>query len=172
MKKIFALIYIIGTGVIAIATTFLQIQPALLFIDLFAPNEGDKYSIKLVVLLTWLLLLLPFIIVNTILFFVRKSKNKNSVIESWQTGIIITRKKQIQSALVGISIYVNNQKVGVVDIGNDKFFETPTGKITVIAGEGKQASDPLELEMKTSEKINLKLEIVQKGLGLKNILSR
>lgn len=171
MKKILNIIFVVATGIFAMVTTFMQIQPALFFIDLFAPDEGDRYSVKLVVLLTWLVLLSPLIIINVILFFTRKAKNKNQTIESWQTGIIIKRKKQLQSGLIGINVYVNNQNVGKVDIGNDKFFETPTGKITIITGEGKQASEPLEIEIKASQKINLKLEIVPRGLGLKNVLA-
>ncbi len=172
MKKILNIIFVIATAVIAIVTTFMELQPALFFIDLFAPDSGDRYSIKLVVLLTWLVLLSPLIIINVILFFTRKAKNKNQTIESWQTGIIIKRKKQLQSGLIGINVYVNNQKLGKVDISNELFFETPTGKITIVTGEGKQASEPLELDIKASEKIHLKLEIVPKGLALKNILTR
>ncbi len=172
MKKVFNIIYIIVTAIVAIVTTVLKIQPALFFINLLGLHIGEKYTWQLVFFLTWLVLLSPFVIISIVSFFTRKAKNKNQTIEAWQTGIIIKRKKQLQSGLVGINIYVNDQKNGVVDIGLDKFIETPTGKITIVAGEGKEASDPMELEIKAGQKVNFKLEIVPKGLALKNVLTR
>lgn len=168
MKKVFNIIYIIATAIVAIVITILKTQPALFFIDFLGLHIGEKFTWQLVFFLTWLVLLSPFVIISIVLFYTRKAKNQT--IEAWQTGIIIKRKKQLQSGLVGINIYVNNQKNGVVDIGLDKFIETPTGKVTIVAGEGKEASESIELEIKAGQKINLKLEIVSKGLALKNVL--
>lgn len=165
MKKTFTFGYIIITGIVSIATAIMQIQPALFFLDLF------RHSVVLAVLLTWLVLLMPLIIALTLIFYKRNGRNKNVTIETYQTGIIIKRKKQLQSGLIGINIYINNQKNGVVNSGNNKFIEMPPGKITIVAGEGKQASEPIELEIKSGQKIQFNLEIVSNGLLLKNVLT-
>ena len=115
MQRIIILIYVIITATIAIFCTILEIQPALLIINIFAPNVGDSYSINIVVLLLWLILLSPLLIFLTISKLIRKKEDKNISIE--RTGIFITRKKVFQSAMVGIPIFINDKKAGIIDNG-------------------------------------------------------
>ncbi len=171
MKKILTLIYVIGTAAVAVVTSIAQIQPALFLIDLMAPNEGDKFSMKLVVLLTWLILLTPYIIVVSILFFMRRAADKKIVIAPNQTGIWIYRKRQLQSALVGVPIYINGNKIGVVDNGSAKFFELNKGSFSIYAGEGKGASEQKELMINAGKQLKMDLELVPKGLTVQHVLT-
>lgn len=172
MNKIFSIIYVIAAAVIAILTTILQVQPALMWIELMAPKAGDEFNIKLVFLLTFFVLLIPFIIISVILFFKRKSANAKVQVRPDQTGVWIKRKSQLQSAMVGISIYIDGKKEGVADMGAEKFFESVAGKISVQAGEGKSASEKIELFLAPGQKEKLNLQINQNGLTVKYVLTR
>lgn len=170
--KVFSVIYVIAAAVIALLTTFLQVQPALLWIDLMAPNPGDTFDIKLVFLLTFLLLLGPYIIIAIIMFFKRRSSQSKVVIGEDKTGVWIKRKSQLQSALVGISVYIDGKKEGVVDIGPGRFFETIAGTISVQVGEGKSASEKLDIFLAPGQKQKLELAIKQNGLTVKYELTK
>jgi len=170
MQRIIVIIYVIVTAIIALTSTIFEIQPALFIINIFAPNEGDKYYIKVVMLLTWLILLLPLLIYFVITKLTRiKSDQK---IDPNRTGIIVTRKKSFQSALVGIPIFVNDNKARVVDNGKTKFFETPSGMHTVQAGNGKQASEKIQTNILERKQLSFEMEIKQAGLYLKYVLKQ
>ncbi|MBA3681692.1 MAG: hypothetical protein H0W73_11095 [Bacteroidetes bacterium] len=171
MKKILTLTYVIATAIVAIVTTIMQIQPALFLIELMAPDEGDKFSVKLVFLLTWLILLSPFIVVVTVLFFMRRAADAKVVIMPNQTGVWISRKRQLQSGLVGVPVYINGNKAGVVDNGREKFFEVSKGSLIIWAGEGKGASEKNELMINGGQQLKLHLELVPKGLIVQHVLT-
>src|SRR5690348_10200333 len=115
MQKIIILIYAIGTAAVSLITSITQDQPALFFINLFAPDEGDTYNIKLVWLLTWLCLLAPGILILLVMKMFRKEGPAAHL--PGTTGVLVSRTKQLQSAFVGIPIFINGAKAGVVYSG-------------------------------------------------------
>ena len=163
MQRIIIIIYAIVTGSIAVISTFLEIQPALFIINFFAPNEGDKYYIQLVMLLTWLILLLPLFTFILVARLLRIKGNEN--IPPDRMGIFVTRKKSFQSALVGIPVFVNGKKSGILDNGRTKFFETPSGMHTVQVGNGKQASEIIHINLSEGKQLHFKFEIKQVKKG-------
>ena len=165
MPRPLILIYVIVTATIALCTTVLEIQPALFFIDLMAPNPGDRYSVPLVMLIICLTLLLPLMVLMLITKAIRMKSTEN--IGSDRTGIFVTRQKSFQSALVGIPIYLNSKKVGIVDNGKTKFFDVPLGDFTVQAGKGKQASEKLQAKVAEKDQLNFLFNLNQAGLFVK-----
>jgi len=170
MQRIIVLIYAIITGTIAVITTILEIKPALYIINIFAPHNGDRYSATLVLLLVWLILLSPLLLYLIIARLMRKKDDEN--IAPDRTGIFVTRKKSFQSALVGIPIYINDKKAGVVDNGGTKFFDAPMGMFTVQAGSGKQVSEKLQADIAEGKQLRFEMEIKQAGLVVKIILKQ
>jgi hypothetical protein len=170
MQRIIVLIYAIVTGIIAITCTILETQPALFIIDIFAPHDGDRYSATLVMLLVWIILLSPLIVFFVIARLIRNKVDEN--IELDRTGVLITRKKSFQSALVGLPIYINDKKAGIVDNGGTKFFDVPMGMITVRAGQGKQVSEKLNATIAEGEQLHFEIQIKQAGLFVKIVLKQ
>ena len=167
MKRIIHILFILIIIVVGVTTTLMQAQPALFWINIFAPHNGDTFNIKLVALLTILSLLLPYIIVLIILKLIRKGKDGNAVVVKGQTGIYISRKKQLQSFLMGLPVLINGSKAGLIDSGKNKFFAVPSGMLSVQIGEGKPASEKIEIRIKEGEQFDFTVEISQSGLGIK-----
>jgi hypothetical protein len=170
MQRIIILIYVIGAAAWSLVTSITQSQPALFWINLFAPDAGDTYNVKLVWLLTMLMLLLPGILILLVMKMFRKGGIDTHL--PGTTGILITRKKQLQSAFVGIPIFINGAKAGVVDSGKTAFFPVPSGNDTVQAGSGKPASEQIEFQLSEGKCISFVLEIGQAGLNVSYILKR
>jgi len=167
MKR-FIFIYLIFTGLVAIISTIFEAQPALFIIDLFAPHEGDKYLVVLVLFLTWLVLLMPLVVFLSIAMLIRKKDDEN--ISPDRTGIFVTRVKAFQSALVGIPFFINDQKVGIIDNGRTKFFDATTDLLAIQAGFGRQASDKLQIKIENGKQLHFEFRIIQAVLGLKIVL--
>lgn len=168
MQKTITLIYVIITATFAVYTTILESQPALFLIDLMAPRAGDKYSATLVILLVWFMFLLPLAI---ILIIAKKLRAKPmEVISPDRTGVYVTREKAFQSAVVGIPVFINYEKVGIVDNGKTQFFDVPVGGFTIQAGKGKQASELLESELKSKDQLNFEFRLTEAGLFNKIVL--
>ena len=121
MQRKLTILYIFVTGIIAGVMMALETQPALFFIELMAPNPGDSYSIMLVLFPTWFLLMLPLLS----FLFLKKTLRKDSqeAVGAERTGVFVTRQKSIQSALIGLPVYINGEKLGVVDNGKTIFFD-------------------------------------------------
>ena len=168
MKKILTLVYIIAAAALAFYSLAAEIQPALFWVNVFVPHSGDTYPVMLVGLLTFITTLLPLIIILLITKRIRKANEMNQKADG--PGIWIIRKKQLQSALVQIPIYINGNKIGGIDSGRIKFFETPAGKNTVTAGKGIAASEGVEFICSANEQPYFKLEIIQSGLVAKFVL--
>lgn len=168
--RIFAIIYTIAMTIIAMVSTFSQSYPALYLIDLFAPNEGDTYSVKLVMLLTMLVLLIPLGIILFIFKMIRKSKDSKIVVDSWRTGIYIVRKTQMQSLLLPVKVIINGVKAGEADSGLKKFFDTPPGIVKLSVGSGKTGSEILEFTIKAGEQLTVDAEVVTQGRNAKQVL--
>ena len=168
MKKVLTLIYVLATLAFSIYAVFAEIQPALFWMNLFAPNIGDTYPVFAVGGLTFLTFLLPLVLLLILDRIIRKKKDAVKPVDG--PGIWIMRKRQLQSALVEIPIYINDVKMGGIDSGTIKFFEAPLGRNTVIAGKGMTASEKVEFNCSGTEQPYFKLEITQSGLVAKNVL--
>ena len=169
MSRPVILIYVIITGAIAVCSAILEIQPALFFIDLMAPNPGDRYSVTGALVLTWFIFLAPLAVLLLITKTIRSKANEE--ITPDRTGVFVTRQKSFQSALIGIPIYINSKKVGVVDNGKTKFFDVPIGDFIIQAGKEKQASEKLEGKIGPDDQLNFNFSLEQNGLFIKIVLT-
>jgi hypothetical protein len=164
----FIYIYVIFTCLVAIVSTVFETQPALFIIDIFAPNVGDKYFVALVLLLTWLLLILPLVIYLLIAKLARKKDNE--IIAPDRTGIFVTRLKAFQSSLVGISFYMNDKKVGVIDNGRTKFFDATAGTHTIYAGVGVHITEKLQIKIEEGNQLRFEIKILASSLVIKIVI--
>lgn len=168
MKKTLTLIYVLATTAFSIYAVIAEMQPALFWINIFATNIGDTYPVLAVGGLTMLTFLLPMVIVLLAIRFIQKKTEKPQIVDG--PGIWIMRKRQLQSALVSIPIYINDKKIGEIDSGRIKFFEAPARKNIVSAGKGMTASEKIEFTCSAAEQPYFKLEIVQSGLVAEYVL--
>ena len=169
MKKTLFLVFIIAIVAYSIVAVISEVQPALFWITVFAPNVGDTYPIVLVGLLTFITMLLPVFIIALSIKIVRKKFEKPQITDG--PGAWIIRKKQLQSRLLEIPIFINDKKIGGIDSGKIKFFKGGVGKNTVQAGTGKNASEKLEFICEDeSKQPYFKLEIVESGFLVKFVL--
>jgi hypothetical protein len=168
MQRTLILIYIIGAAVFSFYASTTGIQPALFFIDFLAPNAGDEYSLTFVLLITFLIFLIPLLVIQLL---ARLSRSKSEeVVGPERTGVFVTRTKAFQSAFLGTPIFINSNKVGMVDNGKTTFFDVPFGIFTIQAGKGKQASKIIETRISMKEQLNFKFSLVEDGLGIKIVL--
>jgi hypothetical protein len=156
------------TGLIFVAAaygTFTESQPALLWIDLFAPNPGDTYSIKLVFLLTLLTLLMPLLLLHAIVYGIRKSIDTKTIknVSSTDTGIWINRKAKFQSFFVDVPLFIDNKKTAMLYSGAKKFLPLSPGSITIRAGKGLVTSQELHFNLQPCQQIKTELETFPKG---------
>lgn len=170
MKRIIILLYVIVMGVISIATVILHTQTALFFMNIFSADEGNSYYGMPVVFLTWIILLIPLFIFLIIAKLLRKKGDENITYD--RTGIFVSRKKSIQSSLIGVPIYINDKKVGALDNGKTRFFDTAFGHFSVQAGKGIEASDKLFPYITVGKQLHFEMEIIQAGLHLKYVLKQ
>lgn len=170
MKQRLINIYVLISAITAITTTFLEVQPAFLFIEFLAPNPGDRYSLVFVLLMTVLTLLVPLLVLLIIMRLFGSSSSET--INPDRTGIFITRQKSFASALVGIPVYINDKKVGIVDNGKTVFFDAPSRTCTIQAGKGKQASKKMNAAIPEGEQLTFDLWINKEGLFPKFELKR
>lgn len=168
MQKILTIIYTIATAALAIAMTIMQIQPARALINAFTTFDGREYYIAPVVLITWLILLLPMLIILVVMRILRG--NKDEEIPATKTGIVVMRKKAFQSAMVGIPVFVNGEKAGMIDNGRIRFIEVPAGKLTLQAGTGKQASQLIETDIASGQQLQFVVQLIPDGFTLKTLL--
>lgn len=164
MKQIITLIYTLGAAAFSVFAVVAELQPAYFWMVLIADSKNE-YPIVLVGLLTFLTLLMPLLI---FLIIKRMLPEKPQLAEG--PGVWIIRKRQLQSALVEIPIYVNGEKQGGIAMGKIKFFPANIGNNSLIAGKGLGASEPMEFSCSLNEQLYFNLEIAQAGLLTKNEL--
>lgn len=158
-------IYVVISTIIAAATSILEIPPATFFINFLAPNHGDTYSFSFVFLMTCLLFLIPLLIFVIIISSLYKSNSE--IPKKEDSGILLTRKKSFTGALIPIPIYLNDKKAGIIKNNKVKFFRLPLGNYQVQAGQGKQASNLISINIKENEKVTLELNINTDNLSPK-----
>jgi hypothetical protein len=142
-----------------------ELQPALFFIDLQAPNVGDTYDVKLTLTLTFLLFLLPLLLLQIIVKLSRRQSIQN--IGPERTGVFVSRQKAMQSRLLGVPIFINSEEVGVIDNGRTNFYDVPQGRSILQVGKGKQASDKLEITLSPRDQQHFSFHFLQNGFSLK-----
>jgi hypothetical protein len=159
-------IYAFAAITISIVSTFNQSQPALFWIDIFAPNAGDTYDIKLVCALTILSLFVPLLAVLIPVRMIRKSRDEKAIknVDPGQTGIWVNRKTSLQSAFVDIPFYINNTRESMIYSGANMFFPQTPGLARIKAGKGKRASQELTFDLKKGQQVRTELKVVPDGL--------
>lgn len=167
MQRIITLIYVLTTAAVAGDLAVFHTRPVSFLIDLFSTDYGEKYYIMPVFLITWLVLLIPLFIFLLIAKRIRKKKNEN--IAPDRTGIFVTRKKSLQSALIGIPVYINGKKAGMVDNEETRFFDMPSGTFAIQAGKGRFASEILQATIEGNQ-LHFEIEILEEGFRIKYIL--
>lgn len=169
MKQTIINIYVLVTAGISLLTTFLQKKPALYIIEWLAPKPGDEFNIAFVFIFTFLLFLLPLFIV--VLFLKLFTTEESDEIDYNKTGIVVNRQKSFQSAMVNFPIYINERKVGMLANGKTRFFEVTPGIHTLQVGEGKQASEKIEVNIQQKEHKNFTCYISSSDWYAKVMLS-
>lgn len=156
MVKKIAIVYIIIALIIAIVSTIMQTQPSLWVIDNMTSFDG-KYFVKLTVLLTFGILLLPLLVILILVKLLEKGP-KNVMPDSFQfkTGIIVQREKQLQDAFYTMKVLVNGEKVSGVTNGKKTFVELDSGSYKVFVKGGVTVSPVVDVVLNKGEIIELK----------------
>jgi len=154
-------IYAIAALVASVLSLIFETYPALFFINLMAPDPGDRYNVVLVAGLTFLVLILPLILILLIQKQWRKARAKNTTVDANRTGAYLLRRKHLSGALVAAPVLINGKEAGVIDSGSRLFFDLPAGLVEVQVGTGKMRSEKLQLQVKEGEQFNLEARIEQ-----------
>ena len=162
MKQKLINTYVLVSAVITISTTVLEVQPALFFIDFLAPNPGDTYNLVFVLLMSFLIFLIPLLVFLIVMRLFRSAPSE--MIQIGITGLLVTRQKSFTSAFVGIPVYIDDKKMGVIDNGKTMFFDISAGTYTIQAGKGKQASEKIEVKILGKEQLKFDVHINKDGL--------
>ena len=167
--RIFAAVYCFVVLVVALVTTFMQVQPALFFIDLLTGSD-NKFPATLVILLTFSVFLFPLLIIVLVLRSLNKNKNQMPD-TTGKTGIIVRRKSALSNALYDSGIIVDGQLKSSVSNGKATFIELSYGSHHVQVKSHKSAEINIDLNM--GEVLELQLSFVDDGgLKVKVLLER
>lgn len=163
MVKKVAIVYIIVAAIIAIASTILQTQPALFVIDYLTEFDG-KYFVKLTVLLTLGLLLIPLIFIILLLrLFERGPKNEMPQSLAGKSGILVIRKKQLQDAIYTMKVLVNGEVKSGVTNGKKTFVELVPGNYKVFVKGGVNSSAVITVELEKNQVKEFFVSYVEKS---------
>jgi hypothetical protein len=167
--RIFGMSYALIALIVAAITTFMQVQPALFFIDLLTGSD-NKFPATAVFLLTALMLLLPLIPVLMVINRGNKKRNEMPDITG-KTGIIVRRKKSLSNALYDSAILVDGQFKSSVSNGKSTFIELAYGHHHVQVKGHKSAE--ISIDLKMGEVLELQMAFVDDGgLKVKVLLER
>lgn len=169
--RLVAPIYAIAALVIAALSLVFETYPALFFIDLMAPNPGDRYSVTLALALTFLVLILPLALILLVQKQRRKAQAQNTVVDAGRTGAYLLRRKHLSGALVAAPVMINGKEAGLIDSGSRLFFDLPVGMVEVQVGKGAMRSEVIQLQVKEGEQFNLEARIAQGAFKAKYVLA-
>lgn len=163
MVKKVAIVYIIIAAIVAVTSTILQTQPALLVIDYLTEFDG-KYYVKLTVLLTLGLLLIPLIFIILLLRLFEKGP-KDEIPQSFvgKSGILIARKKQLQDALYTLKVMVNGEVKSSVSNGKKTFVELAPGNYKVFVKGGVTSTEVVTVELEKNQVKEFFVSYVEKS---------
>lgn len=175
MSRILIYIYIFAALILSIGSMFLETYPTLFWVELFAPNPGDKYPISIVGLLSFMSLLLPLLILMFILKLIRnrKSAETNSLIDEGsfnKSGIHFSRIKQAQNRLIASPIFINGEQKGRIDSGKTTFIALNPGTYEVEIGRKGEKSDLLIVQVEANKHAQVEISIVPNGLRSKYVV--
>lgn len=157
--RIFGISYAIVAMVIAGATTVLQVQPALVFIDML--TVSGKFPGSLVFLLTALLILIPGVLILVIVNLLQRKKN---VIPdtTGKTGVILKRTRALYNAAYNFRVILDGVEQGTVGNGQSIFLELTSGK-HVISIKGFKTSD-YEFDLKFGTVLKVETRVQEEGI--------
>ena len=136
MRRV-AIIWLIASAIIAAVTTILQVEPALTFIHIFASSDGS-FIIIIPLGLSFLLFVLPLLLIMVMRNFIYNSRNKFPIDLSDKTGIIVDRQRELSNAALLYNVYIKNEEQGRVGMGKKVFIELDPGEYTVQLRLGKK----------------------------------
>lgn len=173
--RVFIYIYIFAALIGSFGSLFMELYPALFWIELFAPEPGDKYPIAITGLLTFLCLLLPLLIFMFILKLIRNRKNveNESVLDGDyfnKSGIHFMRIKQAQNRLIASPIFINSEQKGKIDSGKKLFVALHPGTYEVEIGAKREKSDKLIVQVQANAHSQVEIQVVPNGLRLKYVI--
>lgn len=154
MKKA-VLIWIVIAGIISLYTTFLEVEPARTSIRLFT-DDFDRYSLIAVLGLTFILVLLPLLLVMLIYYFIQhKIHNKHKMPNDFtgKTGIVIKRKKELTNVALMYGIFINSEQKTKLGIGKSAFVELEPGIYSIQVKLGIKIYSPQIFVQLEHEKI-------------------
>ena len=151
MRKII-LISVIVAGIVSMVTTFLQIQPSQFIIEKVVDSDG-KFSVVMVLGLTFLLFAVPIVLISFLVSFIKTAGNKKDIapVTLDGSGIIVERSRALYGVAFALEIVVNDEKKGSVMMGKKLAIALPDGthKVQVIAM--KHLSEPIQVAIGASE---------------------
>lgn len=168
LKKIL-LVYVFAALIAAVATTLVQVQPALFFIELLT-GPDNKFPLTATMLLTMLALLLPALAVALIarLFTARE---RNIVPDlTGKTGILVRRDRVLSNAVYTDAVMVNGEKKSAVSNGKSTFAELPAGSYKVFIKGATTGSPVVDITLVPGQVVKLKTGYATDGLKTKQYL--
>lgn len=169
--RILIYIYIFAAVALSIWSVITESYPARFFIELLAPEPGDKYPVTITGLLTLISLLLPMIILMAIL---RLLRNRNEPVDGGghfdKDGIYFMRLKQAQNRLIASPIFINGEERGRIDSGKNLFIELSPGTYEVQVGRKSEKSDQLIAQVELNKRTHVEISIVPNGLRSKYVV--
>lgn len=157
--RIFGITYAIVAMALAVATTILQVQPALFFIEMLTMN--GKFPMSLVLLLTALLILLPGVLTLFLITLLRRKKNVIPDITG-KTGVILKRTRALYNAAYNFRVILDGVEQGTVGNGQSIFVDLTSGK-HVISIKGFKTSD-YEFDLKFGTVLKVETKVQEEGI--------
>ncbi|MBK7130873.1 MAG: hypothetical protein IPH66_16140 [Crocinitomicaceae bacterium] len=154
LKKI-SITYALLALVTGLVTTFMQVQPALFFIDLLTGSD-NKFPLKLVALLTVLVLMLPMLIVVVIVNLTTSGERDYLPNLTLKSGILVKREKNLSAAVYPFMVMINGEKKSAISNGKSTFVELIPGTYKVFIKTSGKNSAVLDIDVKEKEIIHLK----------------
>lgn len=176
MSRILIYIYMFAAVILSVGSLFMESYPTRFWINIFAPEPGDKYPVGITVLVTLLSLLLPLLLFMFILKLIRNRKASvtDSVIDGDyfnKSGIHFSRIKQVQSRLIASPIFINGEQKARIDSGKKAFIALDPGTYEVEIGRKGEKSDLLIVQVEANKHAQVEIEIIPKGIRSKYVAS-
>jgi hypothetical protein len=153
--KVLAITYALAAITVAVITTILQVQPALLFIE-FLTGPDDKFPAMVAMLITALALLLPLVVILFVVgLFTKKGGNKIPDLAG-KTGILIRRERVLSNGFYTDKVMINGQKLSTVSNGKSTFVELADGSYKVFVKGATTQSPIMDVALAPGQVVKLK----------------
>lgn len=153
----------------------MEFWPARFWINIFAPEPGDKYPLAITGLLTLLSLLLPLVLLLFIFKLMRNRKRvaTDAVLDDDyfnKSGIHFTRLKQMQNRLIASPVFINGEQKGKIDSGKKLFVALDPGTYEIEVGAKREKSDKLIVQVQANTHSQVEIQLVPNGLKSKHVI--